>query len=228
MKRRVWYLVFTGLMFQIHYSDCAGQEKRSDKLESAFQRMYQGVSVYGSTLDLSKLNSSLYPAGILSVGPDFKKGKVWFSGRLQFGVSGTSDTVFSPVGHSSLYNWKRPLLYTGIEGEISVVLWNHSRIRIFLVNCLSAGIYSNSILPIDAFGYHSFTFRTLVDDVGTTVEYRLKFSPDNAVSDPDKPKQSSSLKFRVFAAQSLLTWPKLQTSSIRLMPGFSIGFYSRL
>jgi hypothetical protein len=217
------------MMFQIHFSVCLGQENTTGKLESAFQKKYQGVSVYGSILDLSKLNSSLYPAGILSVGPDFKSRKLCFSGRLQFGISGTSDTVFSRVGHNSLYNWRRPLIYTGFEGELSVVLMNGSQIRIFLVNCLSAGIYSNSILPVDAFGYHSFTFRTLVDDVGTTVEYRLKFSLDNAASDLDrKPKQSSSLKFRVFAAQSLLTWPKLQTSSIRLMPGFSIGFYTRL
>ena len=179
--------------------------------------------MYGSFLNLTRLNKSLLPAVIISAGPDFKKGKLWFSGRLQFGISGTSDTVFSPRNHKSIYNWKRPLLYTGFEGEIAVIIWNRPRTRLFLENTLSAGVYSNSILPIDAFGYQSFTFRTLFDELGFIFDYRLKRLPVEELDLPQPNRNQTNLRLRAFAVQSILIWPGISKSGIKLIPGISVG-----
>jgi hypothetical protein len=229
MKIRTGYLIWASALIICHHQQVYSQANKAAKWHSDFQKIYQGVSIYGSFLNLTLLNKSLLPAVIVSAGPDFKKGKLWFSGRLQFGISGTSDTVFSPKDRSSLYNWKRPLLYSGLEGEIAFALWNRPNTRLFLENTISAGVYSNSILPIDAFGYKSFTMRTLFNELGTTFEYQLKPAKNETDSAYcSQPASGSSVKFRVFITQSLLTWPKIQETAIRLIPGFSIGFFTNL
>jgi hypothetical protein len=206
-----------------YYQPVYSQTNKAAKWQSGFEKLYQGVSIYGSFLNLNQLNKGLYPAGILTVGPDFRLGKIWFSGRLQFGISGTSDTVFSSKDHSALYKWKRPLLYSGFEGEAAIVLWNRPRTRLLLENTISAGIYSNSILPIDAFGYHSFTFYTLFEELGFIFDYRFK---SIAVEDLDARhpnRNQTSLRVRAFGAQSIFTWPGIQQTGIHLIPGISVG-----
>ena len=226
MKIRTGYLIWAIALIICHHQQVYSQADKEAKWHSDFQKIYQGVSIYGSFLNLTLLNKSLLPAVIVSAGPDFKKGKIWFSGRLQFGVSGTSDTLFSPKDRSSLYNWKRPLLYSGIEGEIAFALWNRPRTRLFLENTLSAGVYSNSILPIDAFGYKSFTMRTLFDELGFIFDYRLKRAPVEELDLSQPTRNQTSLRVRAFAVQSILIWPGITRPGINLIPGISVGIYT--
>ncbi len=226
MKIRTGYLIWAIALIICHHQQVYSQADKEAKWHSDFQKIYQGVSIYGSFLNLTLLNKSLLPAVIVSAGPDFKKGKIWFSGRLQFGVSGTSDTVFSPKDRTSLYIWKRPLLYSGIEGEIAFALWNRPRTRLFLENTLSAGVYSNSILPIDAFGYKSFTMRTLFDELGFIFDYRLKRVPVEELDLSQPTRNQTSLRVRAFAVQSILIWPGITRPGINLIPGISVGIYT--
>ncbi|HPI09476.1 MAG TPA: hypothetical protein PLK63_00475 [Catalimonadaceae bacterium] len=214
----VWAFGFMFCQFQ----QGNAQVKEQSDWHNDVQKLFRGVSIYASVLDLKQLNSSLFPAGILSVGPDFKRGKIWFSGRIQIGISGTSDTVFSQ-GKKSLYNWRRPLLYSGFEGEVALTLWNRPRTRLFLENTLSAGIYSNSILPIDAFGYHSLTFRSLFDELGFIFDYRFHPGYDSEMIVGKPTLHHTSLRIRISAVQSILTWPRIQRTGIHLMPGISLG-----
>jgi hypothetical protein len=217
------YLIWASALIICHHQQVYSQADKEAKWHSDFQKKYQGVSLYGSFLNLSNLNKSLLPAVIVSAGPDFKKGKFWFSGRIQIGISGTSDTVFSQKDHSSLYNLKRPLLYSGLEGEIAFALWNRPRTRLFLENTISAGVYSNSILPIDAFGYKSFTFRTLLDELGFIFEYRLKRVPDEELDLPKPNRNQTTLRVRAFAVQPIFIWPGITQTGIHLIPGISVG-----
>ncbi len=223
MKIRMGYLICAIALVICHHQQVYSQATKEAKWHSDFQKTYQGVSIYGSFLNLTRLNKSLLPAVIVSAGPDFKKGKLWFSGRLQFGISGTSDTVFSPMDRSSLYNLKRPLLYSGLEGEIGIAFWNRPRTRLFLENTVSAGVYSNSILPIDAFGYKSFTFRTLLDELGLIFDYRLKRVPAEELDLPKPNRNQTTLRVRAFAVQSIFIWPGITRTGIHLIPGISVG-----
>jgi hypothetical protein len=226
MKIRTRQLVLVIAFIICQFRQGFSQANEANNWHNGFQKMYQGVSIYGSLLDLGRLNKSLLPVAILSVGPDFRKGKIWFSGRIQAGISGTSDTVFSPADHSSMYNWKSPLLYSGFEGEAAFLLLNRPRTRMFVENTLSAGVYSNSILPIDAFGYHSLSFRTLFDELGFIFDYRFKPLPVEELKKPQPKHHQINFRLRAFAVQSIFIWPRIQQSGIHLIPGFSLGIWT--